>query len=136
MEATPSMMQAIRDGQFLFNLNDTSQGIARNLVQGVSTRVFFSEHVMLSIVELEPNMAGKVHNHPEEQWGLCLQGEAVREQDGKEFTVRAGDFWCTPSNVMHTMRAGPQGVKVLDIFGPPREDYKTPGSGYGPGEQR
>jgi quercetin dioxygenase-like cupin family protein len=120
--------------QYLFNLNDKSQGILRNLVPGVSTRVFFGEHVMLSIVELEPNKAGKMHNHPEEQWGLCLEGEAVRSQDGAEFTVRPGDFWYTPGNMLHTMAAGPRGVKVLDIFGPPREEYKVPGEGYGPGE--
>ena len=89
---------------------------------------------MLSVVELEPGKAGKMHNHPEEQWGLCLEGDAVRTQGDQQFTVRAGDFWYTPGEMMHTMQAGPQGVKVLDIFGPPREEYKTPGSGYGPGE--
>ena len=121
--------------QYLFNLNEKERGVVRNLVEGVRTRVFFGEKIMLSLVELEPNKAGKVHHHPEEQWGLCLEGEAVRIQNGVEFAVRAGDFWYTPGNMDHTMIAGPSGVKVMDIFGPPREEYKVPGEGYGPGEK-
>jgi hypothetical protein len=29
------------------------------------------------------------------------------------------------------MRAGPDGARVLDIFSPPRPEYKKPGSGFG-----
>jgi hypothetical protein len=29
------------------------------------------------------------------------------------------------------MRAGPDGARVLDIFAPPRADYKKPGKGVG-----
>ena len=121
--------------KYLFNLGEKERGVVRNLVEGVRTRVFFGEKIMLSLVELEPNKAGKVHYHPEEQWGLCLEGEAVRIQAGVEFQVKPGDFWYTPGNMEHTMVAGPSGVKVMDIFGPPREEYKVPGEGYGPGER-
>jgi quercetin dioxygenase-like cupin family protein len=119
--------------RFLFNIGDKSVGIPRNLTKGVSTRVFFSDNVMLSVVELEPNAGGRPHSHPEEQWGLCIEGEAIRTQGDIEFAVKAGDFWYTPPNVMHSMRTGDSKVVVLDIFGPPREAYKTAGDGYGPG---
>jgi hypothetical protein len=33
--------------------------------------------------------------------------------------------------VPHTMRAGPEGARVLDIFSPPRPEYKKAGSGFG-----
>jgi hypothetical protein len=33
--------------------------------------------------------------------------------------------------VPHTMRAGPDGARVLDIFSPPRPEYKKAGSGFG-----
>jgi hypothetical protein len=46
--------------------------------------------------------------------GVLLEGSAVRVQDGEEIPVKKGDFWRTPGNVPHTMRAGPEGVRVLD----------------------
>ena len=62
---------------------------------------------------------------------LLLEGSAIRVQGGEEIEVKKGDFWRTPGNVPHTMRAGPQGARVLDIFSPPRPEYKKPGSGFG-----
>jgi hypothetical protein len=35
-----------------------------------------------------------------------------------------------PGNVPHTNRAGPDGARVLDIFSPPRPEYREPGKGF------
>ena len=113
-----------------FNLNDDSAGIVRDLAAGMSTRIFPGDQAMLSIVTVAPNAEGTMHHHPEEQWGVMLEGSAVRIQDGEEIEVRKGDFWRTPGNVPHTMRAGPEGAKVLDVFAPPRKAYTKPGSGF------
>jgi quercetin dioxygenase-like cupin family protein len=86
---------------------------------------------MLSIVSIAPNGEGTLHHHPEEQWGVLLEGSAIRVQGGEEIPVTKGDFWRTPGNVPHTMRAGPEGARVLDIFSPPRAEYKKPGKGFG-----
>ena len=114
-----------------FNLDDADQGIRRELAPGLSTRIFAGDQAMLSIVTVAPNAAGSIHSHPQEQWGVLLEGEGVRIQDGEEVAVRAGDFWRTPGGVSHGFRAGPSGAKVLDIFSPPREEYKKGGSGFG-----
>ncbi len=37
-----------------------------------------------------------------------------------------GDFWRTPGNVPHTMRAGADGCRVLDIFSPPPTSRPLP----------
>ncbi len=71
-----------------------------------------------------------MHSHPEEQWGIMLEGEGVRVQDGVEVAVKKGDFWRTPGGVPHTFRAGPSGATVLDVFAPPREEYRQAGSGF------
>ena len=113
------------------NLHDESQGIRRELGPGLATRIFVGDHSMLSVVTLEPNAEGKVHSHPQEQWGVLLEGSAVRIQGGEAIPVKAGDFWRTPGNVPHGIRAGAEGAKVLDVFSPPREEYKKPGSGFG-----
>ena len=117
-----------------FNLSDPEQGIPRQLTEGVSTRVFPGEQAMLSLVTIEPNAEGRMHSHPEEQWGIMLEGEGVRVQDGVEVAVKKGDFWRTPGGVPHTFRAGPSGATVLDVFAPPREEYRQAGSGFGNAE--
>ena len=73
--------------QEFFNLEDVSQGIVRELAQGINTRIFVGDNLMLSIVTLSPNANGAVHSHPEEQWGVLLEGSAVRIQGGKEVAV-------------------------------------------------
>ena len=116
---------------WVFSLNDETKGIARKLKEGLSARVFVGDNVMVSIVRIDPHSAGTLHKHPEEQWGFLLEGECTRVQGDEEFTAVAGDFWQTPGNVMHTIRTGEEGAVVLDIFSPPREEYKTAGEGFG-----
>lgn len=106
-------------------------GIPRELAPGIRARVFPGTHVTLSVVAIEPWSESPVHAHPNEQWGVCLEGEWIRIQDGVEHPVKAGDFWETPPNVPHGGRAAGSRCLVLDIFAPPRDDYRRPGSGYG-----
>ena len=119
-------------GLFL-NLEKLDGGIRRKLSDGVEAQVFFGDAVMVSRVVCQPGAKGKLHAHPEEQWGVLLQGSGIRVQDGERFAVRQGDLWQTPSNVEHTFEAGPEGAVILDIFSPPREEYRVAGEGYGKG---
>jgi quercetin dioxygenase-like cupin family protein len=86
---------------------------------------------MLSVVEIAPNAKGSIHRHPEEQWAVLLEGSAIRIQDGENHAVQKGDFWRTPGNVEHGVVAGPDGAKILDIFSPPRDEYRKTGNGFG-----
>ena len=112
-----------------FNLDKTDQGILRELAPGVSTQIFPGDHAMLSVVCLDPGCESEIHSHPQEQWGILLEGSGVRIQDGEETTVSAGDFWRTPPDISHAFRAGPKGARVLDVFRPPRDEYRVKGSG-------
>ena len=114
-----------------FNIADDAEGIPRRLAEGISTRVFVGDNVMISVVRIEPHSTGKVHSHPEEQWGVLLEGECTRIQGDREVQMRAGDFWQTPGNVLHGIRTGEVGAVVLDVFSPPREEYKKAGEGFG-----
>ena len=113
-----------------FNINDLSQGIFRQLADGISTRVFPGDQAMLSVVRCEADAAGSIHAHPEEQWGVCLEGNGVRIQDGIDIPFEKGDFWRTPGGVKHGIRVGSEGATVLDVFAPPREEYRKSGSGF------
>ena len=117
-----------------YNLHNMDQGIQRSLTEGLNARVFPGEQAMISIVKIGPGHKGKLHAHPEEQWGVLLQGSGVRTQGGEEIEVKEGDFWCTPGNIEHTFEAGPDGATVLDVFAPPREEYRKAGSGFGVSE--
>ena len=118
--------------EWAFRLDDQLQGIPRTLAEGIKTRIFPGQNVMLSVVRMEPHSSGTIHSHPEEQWGVLLEGECIRIQAGEERTMKAGDFWCTPGGVMHGVRTGAVGAVVLDIFSPPRDEYRKAGEGFGP----
>jgi quercetin dioxygenase-like cupin family protein len=115
----------------VFNLADDAQGIHRKLGEGITTRIFVGDNAMLSVVRIEPRSTGKVHSHPQEQWGILLEGECIRIQGGEEAAMKAGDFWHTPGDVPHGIRTGDVGATVLDVFSPPREEYKRSGEGFG-----
>lgn len=118
-----------------FNIDNPEGGIPRELAPGITTTVFPGEHAMISIVRFAPNARGKLHHHAEEQWGYCIAGSGVRIQGDEEVQVRPGDFWRTPGDMPHTMEAAGDGLVVMDVFAPPRESYRTAGSGFGEAQE-
>lgn len=116
---------------WMFQLDGDTRGIARKLGEGLNANIFPGEKVMLSVVRMEPNSVGTVHSHPEEQWGVLLEGKCTRIQAGEEVEANAGDFWYTPGGVEHTVRTGASSALILDIFSPPRDEYRKAGSGFG-----
>ena len=116
---------------WVFSLDDQTQGIARKLGEGITTRIFPGDQAMLSIVRIAPPSEGTLHSHPQEQWGVLLEGALVRSQGGEEVAMKAGNFWCTPGGVEHSVRTGDEGALVLDVFAPPRDEYRKAGEGFG-----
>jgi quercetin dioxygenase-like cupin family protein len=116
---------------WVFQLNGDPRAIQRKLGEGITTSIFPGDNVMLSVVRIEPNSAGSIHSHPEEQWGVLLEGKCTRIQNGEEIEAVAGEFWCTPGGVSHGVRTGAEGAVVLDIFSPPRAEYRKSGEGFG-----
>ena len=113
------------------NVNDETTGIKRILGEDISTRIFCGDQAMLSIVTIGPNAKGKIHSHPQEQWGFLIEGSGIRIQGNEKIVINKGDFWRTPGGVDHGIIGGSEGAKVLDIFSPPRDEYKVEGSGFG-----
>ena len=117
--------------EWVYNLYDDDSGISRTLADGLNAQIFAGDNSMLSVDEIEPHAKGDLHSHPEEQWGILLEGECIRTQGGEEIHVEEGDFWHTPAGAEHTIEAGENGALVLDIFSPPRPEYRSPGTGLG-----
>lgn len=79
---------------------------------------------MLSLVEIQPGGVVPPHSHPHEQGGMCLEGAMEFTIGGETRVVRRGEGWMIPGGVIHSVRALQDGAVALDIFSPPREDYK------------
>ena len=90
---------------------------------GVTVRTCAGERMMMSLAELEPNAVVEDHSHPHEQVGLVLEGQAKFIIGGEEKTLKPGDMFRIPGNVVHKVIALDQPFKALDIFNPIREDY-------------
>jgi len=94
------------------------------IFQNISIRTLSGEKLMIAIVDLPPHSVVTLHQHPHEQMGLVLEGKAIFTIGGVEKTLVAGDCYHMPSNVPHRVVNLDQPSKALDVFSPPREEYK------------
>jgi len=104
---------------------DLSQQLERELFPGVTLRTAWGEKLMMSFVRLAPGALVPPHDHPHEQMGLLLEGELEFTIADEAKSLRAGEIWCIPGGVTHSVRAGEHGAYALDLFAPPREEYKV-----------
>ena len=52
---------------------------------------------MVSVVRIEPNAVGAIHSHPQEQWGLMLEGNAVTFKMVKKLKSKKAIFGLVPA---------------------------------------
>ena len=99
---------------------------AKQLAEGVSLKAVHGEKIMLSFVELEAGSVVPHHHHEHEQMGYVISGEFELTIGDETKTCRPGDSYLAPSNVPHSVKVSDKGpAKVLDVFSPPREEYKS-----------
>ncbi|MFQ5839770.1 MAG: cupin domain-containing protein [Candidatus Methylomirabilales bacterium] len=96
----------------------------REIAPGVKIRVAWGKHLMLSRVVMEPGAVVPMHSHPNEQAGIVLAGEFDFTIGTETRRVRTGDTYFIPGGVTHGCTASAGQAIALDIFTPPREDYK------------
>jgi len=104
---------------------DLSRQPSHTIFPGVTITTAWGEHLMMSFVHFERGDARvPEHRHPHEQMGMGLEGEFELVIDGEPRVIRQGDAYCVPPNVPHSARSLEGPAKALDIFPPPRDDYK------------
>ena len=91
---------------------------------GVKMRVITAERVQLVLFELAPGAEIPEHSHPHEQAGTVLKGSILLKVGDEERVLKEGDAYVAPSGVPHSGRALDGGAVVLDVFSPPREEYR------------
>jgi quercetin dioxygenase-like cupin family protein len=96
----------------------------RTIFPGVEISTWWGERLMCSYVEMQPHAVVEEHFHPHEQMGMVLEGKAIFIVGGVQRTLEAGDRYRIPGNVPHRVLALDQPFRALDVFSPPREEYK------------
>jgi quercetin dioxygenase-like cupin family protein len=92
---------------------------------GALGRVVNGDRVTIGFVEIDPNAQVPEHRHENEQVGFVLRGSVTMVVDGQARELRVGETYTIASKVPHSAKAGADGVSVVDVFAPVREDWKT-----------
>jgi len=95
---------------------------------GITMWPLAGTNLMINFVRIEPGAEVPLHHHSHEQGGTVIEGTILMTIDGETRELRAGDVYIAPSQSIHGATAGPNGCLVVDIFSPPREDYRIPSS--------
>ena len=108
--------------KYFYNAEDATQ---RTLAPGVKLKTMWGEKIMMSLVKLDPKSEVPMHSHPHEQAGMVLEGEFEFTIGSESKKVSKGEYYIIPGGVEHKVVAGTNTAIALDIFSPPREDYKS-----------
>lgn len=104
---------------------DIPSTIPQELAPGIKIRTAWGERIMLSFLDFErAGAAVPPHRHDHEQMGMGLDGQFELVIDGEARLIRPGDVYLIPSGVEHSATAVGGPARALDIFSPPRDDYK------------
>ena len=79
-------------------------------------------HMMVARVLLKKGCVVPMHSHVNEQVTHIQSGVLQFTIDGKEITIRPGEWLVIPPNVPH-MAVALEDTVDIDIFTPPREDW-------------
>jgi quercetin dioxygenase-like cupin family protein len=96
----------------------------KELVAGVTTRTFWGEKMLVSLVDLEPQAVIAAHSHPHEQIGVVVVGEYTMIIGDETRLVQTGDIYIIPGGVSHSVVTGHERATAFEVFSPVREEYK------------
>jgi quercetin dioxygenase-like cupin family protein len=78
----------------------------------------------MSVVELDPGAVVAEHSHENEQLGIVLRGTMDFRVGDERRELGPGGTWCIAANTPHEATAGREGAVVIDVFAPPRDDFR------------
>jgi quercetin dioxygenase-like cupin family protein len=92
--------------------------------EGVLARALNAERVTIGFVDIDPGALVPEHRHDNEQVGFVQRGSVTMTVAGQARELRVGETYSIAGGVPHSARAGADGVSVVDVFAPVREDWK------------
>lgn len=92
------------------------------LAEGAKNHIVSSERITVSFVTLEPNIRITPHRHEPEQMVIVNDGACDFIVDGKLYHLEEGDVLIISSNVEHGNYSSERGLRMIEVFSPPRQD--------------
>ena len=92
--------------------------------EGVHGRIVHGDRLTFGVLELDPGSEVPEHSHDNEQLGMCLEGSLVFRVGDETRELGPGDTWCIAGNVPHEVQVGDDGAVVIDVFNPPRDEWR------------
>jgi quercetin dioxygenase-like cupin family protein len=90
----------------------------------ISRRILTGEKSMVVWWSMKAGVHAAAHHHPHEQVFWVLKGRMEFRLGPEKRTCVAGDVGVIPGGVEHEAWF-PEDTEVVDIFSPPREDFRT-----------
>jgi quercetin dioxygenase-like cupin family protein len=97
---------------------------AKELIAGFTGHYVHGKDLTLGYIEIKAGNELPQHSHLHEQITYIIEGQLDMVIGGKDVSLTAGSYYVIPSNVSHGAFAATD-CKVIDVFNPVREDYRT-----------
>jgi quercetin dioxygenase-like cupin family protein len=95
----------------------------KEVVPGITGYYAHGSSLTFGYVEIVKGTRMAVHYHLHEQITYIIEGQLDMVIGGEPYSLKAGMYHVISSNVPHGAFAATD-CKVIDVFNPPREDYK------------
>ena len=96
----------------------------KELAPGITGYYAHGDKSTFGYVELKKGSSVPLHHHINEQITYMIEGQLDMVIGGAACSLTTGMYHVIPSNMPHSAIAITD-CKVIDVFGPVREDYKT-----------
>lgn len=96
----------------------------REVLPGYRARFLHSERTTLVFWDIDAGAVLPEHHHPHEQIANVLEGQFELTIDGVSKVYEPGTVAVIPPDAIHSGKALTN-CRILDIFAPVREDYRT-----------
>ena len=96
----------------------------KEVVPGITGYYAHGDNLTLGYIEVKKGTVMPEHFHVHEQITYVIEGQLDMIIGGESCPLTAGMYHVIPSNVPHSATA-PMDCKVIDVFSPVREDYKS-----------
>jgi quercetin dioxygenase-like cupin family protein len=104
--------------------DDIASIAPQQIWEGVVVRAVHGDSTTMALIELAPNSHVPEHHHVNEQGGVLVRGSFRLRVAEETREVKPGGTWLIPADVPHEVHTGPDGALALEVWSPPREDWK------------